>query len=141
MEKNIPENGAVKKLVKTVLVADDSIFFRTQLSDILTEAGHEVRFAKNGKEVVDELEKNSCDIDLLILDLQMPDMDGFTVLKWMKEKGASGKVPVLVTTGAYEPAHIVEEVKRLGAAGLLTKGNSAEQVRFRVDRILFPEKA
>ncbi|MBI5492992.1 MAG: response regulator [Deltaproteobacteria bacterium] len=131
----------ITKDSKSVLVADDSIFFRTKLSDILVEAGHKVRFARDGREVLSEIKIDSNGIDLLVLDLQMPDIDGFGVLKWLEENGFKGKFPVLVITGAYEPADVIEKLRGLGASGLMTKGYTPEQIVFRVNRLLFPEKA
>lgn len=131
----------ITKDSKNILIADDSIFFRTKLSDILVEAGHRVRFAKDGREVINEIKIDSSGIDLVILDLQMPDIDGFGVLKWINENGYKGKFPVLAITGIYEPGNVLEELKKLGATGLMSKGYSPEQIIFRVNRILFPDKA
>lgn len=131
----------ITKDSRSILVADDSIFFRTKLSDILVEAGHKVRFARNGREVIDEISIDSAGLDLLILDLQMPDIDGFEVLKWMTDNGYAGKFPVLVVTGAYEPIHVMEKLRSYGASGLMTKGYTPEQIVFRVNRVLFPEKS
>lgn len=125
---------------RNILIADDSVFFRTKLSDILVEAGHNVRFAKDGREVLNEIRIDSKRLDLLMLDLQMPDIDGFGVLKWLNENGYGGKFPVLVITGVYEPVHVMEQLRGLGATGLMTKGSTPEQIIFRVNRILFPEK-
>lgn len=130
----------ITKDSKKVLIADDSVFFRTKLSDILVEAGHKVRFAKDGREVINELKIDGGSLDLLILDLQMPDIDGFGVLKWMSENGFKGKFPVLAITGVYEVAQVVDRIKELGASGLMTKGFTPEQIIFRINRILFPEK-
>jgi CheY-like chemotaxis protein len=126
---------------KNILVADDSVFFRTKLSDILVEAGHKVRFAKDGRDVINEVRINSSGIDLMILDLQLPDIDGFSVLKWMNENGVIGKFPVLAITGVYEPGAVMERLKNLGATGLVTKGFTPEQIIFRINRMLFPDKA
>ncbi|MBI2412541.1 MAG: response regulator [Deltaproteobacteria bacterium] len=131
----------ITKDSRNVLVADDSVFFRTKLSDILVEAGHKVRFAKDGRELINEVRIDSNGIDLLILDLQMPDIDGFGVLKWLNENGYRGKFPILALTGVYEPGNIVEKLKELGASGLMTKGYTPEQIIFRVNRTLFPDKA
>lgn len=124
---------------KTILVADDSVFFRTKLSDILVEAGHRVRLARDGKEVMDSLTSDARAIDLVILDLQAPDIDGLGVLQWMNAGGLSRKPPVLATTGAYETADITLRLRSLGATGLLSKGFTPEQIIFRVNRVLFPE--
>lgn len=131
----------ITKDSKNILVADDSVFFRTKLSDILVEAGHKVRFAKDGRELISELKIDSKGTDLLVLDLQMPDIDGFGVLQWMNEQGLRGAFPVLVITGVYEPGEIMERLRNLGASGLMTKGLTPEQIIFRVNRLLFPEKA
>lgn len=130
----------ITKDSKNILIADDSVFFRTKLSDILVEAGHNVRFAKDGREVLNELTIDSKTLDLLMLDLQMPDIDGFGVLKWLNENGYRGRFPVLVITGVYEPVHVMVQLRELGATGLMTKGSTPEQIIFRVNRILFPDK-
>lgn len=131
----------ITKDSKNILVADDSVFFRTKLSDILVEAGHKVRFAKDGRELISEIRIDSNSIDLLMLDLQMPDIDGFGVLNWLAEQGLKGAFPVLVITGVYEPGEVMDRLRSLGASGLMTKGLTPEQIIFRVNRLLFPEKA
>jgi uncharacterized protein (TIGR02266 family) len=115
---------------KNILIADDSIFFRTKLSAILNEAGHVVTYASDGREVIAKLKENPSDIDIIILDLQMPHIDGF---------GAK-KFPVLAVTGVYEPHEVIEKLKSLGARGLMTKGFTPEQVIHRINQILFPTK-
>src|SRR3972149_3951223 len=93
----------ITKDSKRILVADDSIFFRTKLSDILVEAGHKVKFAKDGRELIKEISIDAGGVDLLMLDLQMPDIDGFGVLNWLSENGLKGRFPVLVITGGSSP--------------------------------------
>ncbi len=131
----------ITKDSRNIIVADDSLFFRTKLSDVLVEAGHKVRFARDGREVINEIEIDSKGIDLLILDLQMPEVDGFGVLKWMNENGCKGKFPVLAIAGVYEPGNVIGKLKELGAAGLMTKGYTPEQIIFRINTALFPDKA
>jgi len=123
---------------KKILIADDSVFFRTKLSDILTEAGHTVKFAENGTEAINEVKANAGQIDLLVLDLQMPEVDGFGVLEWMQESGDRGKFPVLAMTDAYEATLVLNKLKDLGASGFLSKDMSSEQIIFRVNQFLFP---
>lgn len=131
----------ITKDSKNILIADDSVFFRTKLSDILVEAGHRVRFAKDGRELISEIKIDAKSIDLLMLDLQMPDIDGFGVLQWISEQGLKGSFPILVITGVYEPGEIMDRLRSMGASGLMTKGLTPEQIIFRVNRLLFPEKA
>jgi uncharacterized protein (TIGR02266 family) len=130
----------ITKDSKHILVADDSEFFRIKLSDILAEAGHKTKFVNDGKGVIEELEKDSDGFDLIMLDLQMPEVDGFAVLAWINDNNLAGKFPVLAVTGVYEPSQVLDRLKDLGAAGLMTKAFSPEQVMHRVNRLLFPEK-
>ncbi len=120
---------------KNILVADDSLFFRIKLSDVLIEAGHKVTAAKDGAETIERLKGGGT--DLLILDLQMPVIDGFGVLKWMGENGRKGAFPVLAITGVFEPAEVIEDLKALGASGFMPKDLSPEEIVFRVNRLLF----
>jgi uncharacterized protein (TIGR02266 family) len=131
----------ITKDSKYLLVADDSLLLRTKISDILVEAGHRVKVAKNGKEVIEEVRIGANGIDLLILDLQMPEVDGFGVLDWIKNSGHGGKFPILAMTGAYEATRILEKLKSLGASGYMSKGMSPEQIIFRVNSFLFPNKS
>ena len=125
---------------KNILVTDDSEFFRVKLSELLTKAGHMVTVAGDGTDVVEILEQDITTFDLLILDLHMPGMDGFTVLAWMEEKGLLEKLPVLAVTGVYDPSHVHKRLKGLGAMGLMTKALNPEQVLYMVNCLLFPDK-
>jgi uncharacterized protein (TIGR02266 family) len=125
---------------KNILLADDSLFFRLKLSTILTEAGHRVTFASDGREVIKKIQANPDGTDLLILDLLMPHIDGFAVLEWMKENGHLGRFPVLAVTGVYEPGEVVGRLTALGADGFMTKAFPPEEIVYRINRLLFPEK-
>ncbi len=129
----------ITKDSKDIVVADDSNFFRNKLSDILCEAGHRIRYAKDGSEVI-RIIKTSKKTDLLVLDLQMPEIDGFGVLKWINGNGFGGKFPILVITGVYEEAKVKDELKSLNVDGFLSKDFSPEQVIFKVNRLLFADR-
>jgi CheY-like chemotaxis protein len=78
---------------------------------------------------------------MILLDLQMPSLDGFGVLKWMHDNGHRAKPPALVVTAIKEPWNATETLKKLGAAGLLTKNFTPEELIFRVNKVLFSDKA
>ena len=59
-----------------------------------------------GRGVIEELKNDGDFFDLLILDLQMPRVDGYEVLEWMRDNNVTGRFPVLAVTGAYDSAHI-----------------------------------
>lgn len=126
---------------KNILVAKDSLFFRTMLSSILTGAGHRVRLIEDGNGTINAIETGAKGIDLLIVDFLLPDMNGFTILKWISDSGFAGKFPVFVVTGANEPSLIVSNLFKYGASGVISKGFTPERIIFHINRALFPGKA
>lgn len=129
----------ITKDSKRIMLADDSEFFRAKIGDTLTEAGHHVIFAKDGQDAIEKIKAGG--LDLLLLDLHMPVLDGFQVLKWVQDSGYGGKFPILASTAFYEPGEIIEKVKALGASGLMPKSTTPEQMVFRVNSVLFHNKA
>ncbi len=121
---------------KKILLADDTVFFRTMLGSELSAAGFDVTFAGNGMEAITQIDTMGGALDLLVLDLYMPEMDGFGVMEEVRKKGLEGKFPILVITGEYEASDILRRVRELGATGLLSKEAAAEQVVGRVKQML-----
>ncbi len=122
-----------------ILVADDSEFYQGLMREMLTEAGYEVDLASDGLECIRRVNSDLQDISLLILDIFMPGLDGFGVLKELKQNKATSQIPVLAVSANYRKHH-VEELKRLGATGYLNKNLPLEEILFRVNRILYPGK-
>ena len=69
-----------------ILIADDSLLQRRTLSSIVTDEGHEVQTAKNGREALDLIPSQSP--DCLLLDLLMPEVDGIQVLETLRYAAA-----------------------------------------------------
>lgn len=72
-----------------ILIADDALFMRITLRDILTSAGYEVCEAKNGLDMLQVYEKELP--DLVMLDITMPELDGVHALQRLKEKHPKAK--------------------------------------------------
>lgn len=125
---------------KKILIADDTAFFRSKLSAILSEVGHKIRLASNGVEVIEDLKVSQGSTDLLILDLQMPEIDGFGVIEWMHNNGLLGNLPVLIISGAYDQKEIISKLSCFNITDVMTKAFTPEQVVFRVNKILFESK-
>lgn len=82
---------------KTVLVIDDAALVRVYYRSILEEAGFRVEEALNGLEALEILLTRT--IDLLIVDINMPQMDGLSFLRTLRQKaGATASIPALVTS-------------------------------------------
>lgn len=105
---------------KTVLVADDEELARELLSFALDSNGYRVIEAKDGEECLSILQEKTEQIDALLLDKNMPKMDGFDVLREMKKSASLSKIPVIVQTGASSNEEILEGIKE-GAYHYLTK--------------------
>jgi len=84
---------------KTILLFEDSEAAIIQITDILTEQSFTVQVARNGKEAVEQIQLFHP--DAVILDLMMPEVDGFQVLKMIRETPETSKVPVLILTAKH----------------------------------------
>jgi len=84
--------------MKKILVADDEMSIRLLYSEELKEEGYEVYMASNGKEALEVVEK--IPLDLVILDIKMPEMDGIEALRQIKQKRPD--LPVILSTAYGE---------------------------------------
>jgi len=106
---------------KLLLVEDDS--FILDIYDMkLSEAGYDVTLANNGREAVKQLEENQFIPDLILLDIVMPYMDGFDVLKVLKENDTWKDVPVIMLTNLSQKDDI-ERAVEMGANDYLIKSH------------------
>lgn len=102
---------------RIVLVVDDEAVNRNMLGAIL-EQKYDVLYAENGRQALDTLKGHGSLISLVVLDLLMPELDGYAVLASMQENSELSKIPVIVLTSEKDA-----EVKSLqmGAADFLSK--------------------
>lgn len=116
-----------------ILAVDDSCTMRQMVRAALEVDGHQVREAQNGEEALQALEAEPA--DLVITDLYMPQMDGLTLLRAIRERAEHRFTPVLLLTTEHG-----EEMKQRGrasgATGWLVKPFQPEQLRQVVARVL-----
>lgn len=98
-----------------ILIADDDMMVRTTVSKILEMFGHDVITAADGKGVIDAVDDS---FDVIILDINMPDMDGFETINALNDLDYD--IPVLFLTGAGSMDYAVKAIN-LGAYDFLTK--------------------
>jgi len=84
IEEIIIKNKEKIKLEKPVLIAEDSVVIQKLIKKVFEGLNIPFELYKNGKEVVDRMKKNQ-NFSLLITDIEMPILDGFSVIKWTKE--------------------------------------------------------
>jgi len=117
----------------TILVAEDDTDLREVLSSWLSRNGHRVVPARDGAEALAAIERDH--IDLLVLDLVMPNIDGFEVLRRLKEIRNGVTLPVVVVTGTDRSATEMQAL-RLGANVYLSKPIDAAALTEEVTRLL-----
>jgi two-component system alkaline phosphatase synthesis response regulator PhoP len=101
-----------------ILIADDNKAIGTTLELKLMQEGFDTKLVPNGKIALELLETEK--FDLVILDLIMPELDGFGVLEGIKQKGI--KVPAIVASDLGQPED-VKRVKDLGAMDFFVKSD------------------
>jgi DNA-binding response OmpR family regulator len=84
--------------VKRILIAEDEDDLREMYSRALTAKGFEVFQAVNGIEALEWLDRKFAEIDLILLDIVMPGMDGFETLEKIKKDERFRKIPIIVST-------------------------------------------
>ena len=119
--------------LRKVLVVDDQEINRDVLGMILEEQ-YEVIYACNGKEAVEQIKNNISNLSIIMLDLIMPEMDGFQVLDVINSDEQMKKIPVIVLT-SEKSAELLALQK--GAADFITKPfDMHEVILARVSRII-----
>lgn len=120
-------------LTGSILIADDTRTVRRILRLALEKSGHTVTEAKDGLEALEQLRDQS--FDLIFLDVEMPRMNGFEVLKKLKSHDISFNIPVIVISANDELESAVRCIE-LGAVDYLTKPFNATLLRARVQSCL-----
>jgi DNA-binding NtrC family response regulator len=116
---------------RKILVVDDEDALRTVLSAELNSEGYDVGTAADGTQALSELQRTK--YDLVLLDIKMPNMNGFEVLKVIKEKHAGTKVIML--TGFADLKNAIES-KKLGAEDFVSKPYDLVDLLTTIDRVM-----
>jgi two-component system OmpR family response regulator len=114
-----------------ILVVDDEVGMRELLTDVLRLEGYETTVAPDGLEAWALTRKNS--FDLMIIDINMPKMDGFELLRKIREDGSD--VPALMLSARNDKTDVTNGL-RLGADDYVTKPFGIEELALRIEAIL-----
>lgn len=120
----------VKKTNKKILIVDDVETNRFVLRNIISEMGHQPLLAENGIQalkIMDRIEPN-----LILLDVAMPQMDGYELCNIMKEDPIKRNIPIIFISAFDQPEDVVKGFK-LGGADYITKPFIKEVVQSRVN--------
>ncbi len=126
-------NGQVDDSKFRILVADDEQLMRSVIGGILTEAGYEVMEASTGEECIELAIAEKP--DLIILDVIMPDIDGFQTCERMRNLDETCSIPVIFVSGLDNRFSILKAL-RVGATDYVIKPIEADDVLGRVNSLL-----
>ena len=108
---------------KKVLVVDDDAFIRTLLRAWLQESGYGVVTASDGQQAIEQVKREKPDI--VLLDLMMPNLDGYSVVKWLRRQEATHHLPIIILSADVR-AH--QKLVGLTVNGLISKPFDLEEV-------------
>jgi two-component system phosphate regulon response regulator PhoB len=116
-----------------VLLVDDEDQLRRVMKDLLERDGYRIAEARDGAEAMVEVDRHAPDI--IVLDLNLPGMDGYTVLSQLRSRPATRDIPVVVLTAKGDEDNEVR-VFELGADDFLTKPFRARALSARLEAVL-----
>ena len=116
-----------------VLIADDSDMMRKIAKMSIEKGGHQALEASNGTEAV-EIAKNEMP-DVILLDAEMPEMDGWEACKAIKTNTPTSKIPILMCTG-HDLSDEEDELKKVGAKGFITKPYNVAKMVEVINKVL-----
>jgi len=141
LSKNDPFPHVIQEIDKTVkaiqenthyniLLVDDSSVVRRQVTSLLQARNYKVSIAIDGDSAIKTI--NTQQPDLILLDLELPDMNGEEVLKYLKKNSATAEIPVFILTGTYNASTVGKLIKQ-GANEFFLKPFIPEELLLKID--------
>jgi CheY-like chemotaxis protein len=121
-----------------VLVVDDNEDSVRIVQAIVRSAGFEVTTARNGKEALDAV--NAAVPELIIMDVMMPEMDGFEALKTLRSAPRTARIPVILLTAKAEDGDVMSGYKS-GADYYITKPFTAKQLLYGIRLVMTKDQS
>lgn len=114
---------------ETILIVDDVAENLRVLSGMLEPLGYDLRVGRNGQEAIDRTRSDSP--DLVLLDVNMPDLDGFEVCSRLKADDETRDIPIIFLTARVEPDDLVTGFRN-GGVDYITKPFNEEELKVRI---------
>jgi CheY-like chemotaxis protein len=122
----------------TVLLVEDEDQLRRVMKDLLQREGYRVAEARDGIQALDEVDRFAPDV--IILDLNLPGIDGYSVLAQLRSRPATRDIPIMVLTAKGDEDNEVR-VFELGADDFVTKPFRARSLTARIEAVLGRRRA
>ena len=116
-----------------IALADDHVLLRNGLAGLVTNLGYTVQFeCNNGKELIDRLDKNNLP-DVILMDINMPEMDGYATTAWIK-----GNFPLVavLALSMYDDEDAIIRMLRNGARGYILKDADPMALKKGIDDVV-----
>jgi signal transduction histidine kinase/CheY-like chemotaxis protein len=137
-----PQSSGVRNSnapIKTLLIVEDNEAAIIQLTEILEQQGFHIQVARNGLEALEFV--NFKIPDAIILDLMMPEMDGFEVLENIRGTVKTAKIPVLILTSKYLTNDELKKLSQNNVHQLIQKGDVSKTELLSIVQSIFGEKS
>lgn len=108
---------------KTILLVEDDVLLVRTYERRLVSGGARVILASNGAEGLEKLQEEK--VDLILLDLMMPKMNGYEMLKLVREDSKTKDIPVIILTNLNDRPEDIEKVKQLGVKEYIVKSDAS----------------
>ena len=112
-------------MARRVLIVDDAQVDRGNLEKIVSEAGHMTLLADSGAQAIERAKRDKP--DLILMDVNMPDMDGFATTRKLKADEATKNIPIVFVSSKGQKADLAWG-QMLGAKGYVTKPYNRDQI-------------
>jgi CheY-like chemotaxis protein len=133
LEEPVPPRSSGGQPARKVLLVDDEDSLRRVMKDLLEREGYTVSEARDGVQALDQVDRVGPDI--IVLDLNLPGLDGYGVLSHLRSRPATSAIPVIVLTAKGDEDNEVR-VFELGADDFLMKPFRARALSARLEAVL-----
>lgn len=116
-----------------ILAVDDALAIRCAIGEILKHQGHQVQLCEDGREALEFARENV--VDLVITDLNMPEMNGMSLISSLRLLQAYEKIPILVMT-TESADYKKKKAKQVGATGWITKPFTEDRIKAALNKVL-----
>lgn len=120
--------------LRKVMIVDDSVSIRRTIGFVLRRGGYEVIEAEDGCDALEKLARSM--VDLVLTDINMPEMDGITLIRTLRQQPAMRSKPILMLTSETPGKKQEDEGRAAGASGWVMKPVDSEKLLQTLARIL-----
>jgi two-component system invasion response regulator UvrY len=122
----------MKTETKSIALVDDHVLLRSGLAGMLKESGYQILFeADNGKDFIEKLKKET-EPDIVLLDINMPVMDGYATAAWLKNNHPEIKVLAL---SMYDDEDAIIKMLKNGARGYILKDSHPSELKAAIESL------